>query len=57
MDDKSKVGKPDRDRVNVKEPYELERWAKKWNVSTDKVKEVEKKVGPMVKDIEKALGK
>ncbi len=56
-DDKTKVGKPDRDRVNVNEPYELNDWAKKFGVSPDKIKEVEKKVGPMVSDIKKALGK
>jgi hypothetical protein len=57
MDDKSKAGTADRERVNVHEPYELERWAKKWNVTPEKLKEVEKKVGPMAKDIQKALGK
>jgi Protein of unknown function (DUF3606) len=57
MDNKTKVGKPDRERVNVQEPYEVDRWAKKWNVTPQQVKDAEKKVGPMVKDIEKALGK
>ena len=29
-DDKTKAGKPDRDRINVNEPYELRDWGKKF---------------------------
>ena len=29
-DDKSKVGSPDRDRINVHENYELRHWSKKF---------------------------
>jgi hypothetical protein len=29
-DDKSKAGKPDRDRINVDEDYELRDWASAW---------------------------
>jgi hypothetical protein len=54
---KSKTGKPDRDRVNVNEPYELNDWAKKFGVTPKELKDAEKKVGPMAKDIKKALGK
>jgi hypothetical protein len=50
-------GKPDRDRVNVHEKWELDRWAKEFGVTPDRLKEAEKKVGPMVKDIKKELGK
>jgi len=56
-DNKSKVGKQDRERVNVHEDYELRDWAKHFGVSKEKLIEVEKKVGPMVKDIQAALGK
>jgi hypothetical protein len=56
-DDLSKRGEPDRDRINVHEPWELNRWAKELGVSPEKIKDAEKKVGPMVKDIRKELGK
>jgi Protein of unknown function (DUF3606) len=56
-DNKSKVGKQDRERVNVHEDYELRDWAKHFGVSKEKLIEIEKKVGPMAKDIQAALGK
>lgn len=54
-DDKKKVGKPDRDRINPDEDYELQDWAKHFGVSKDKIKQTVQKVGPLVKDVEKAL--
>jgi hypothetical protein len=57
MDDKSKVGKPDRDRININEAYELRDWTKKFGVSEDALKTAVKKAGPMAKDVAKALGK
>lgn len=56
-DDLSKRGEPDQIRVNVHETWELNRWAKELGVTPEKLKEAEKKVGPMVKDIKKELGK
>lgn len=56
-DDKTKTGKPDRTRVNVNEPYELTYWRKKFAVTPDRLKQAVKKVGPMVKDVERELGK
>jgi hypothetical protein len=56
-DDKSKAGKPDRDRINTGEAYELRDWAKKFGVSEDALKAAVKKVGPMAQDVAKALGK
>ena len=56
-DDKHKVGKPDRDRINVNEPYEVRDWSKDLNVTPEKLKDAVKKVGPMVKDVKKELGK
>lgn len=34
-DDKTKTGKPDRDRINTSESYEVRDWAKKFAVSED----------------------
>ena len=56
-DDKSKAGKPDRDRINVHESYELRDWAKHYGVSKDELKRAVAKVGVMVKDVDKELGK
>ena len=33
-DDKTKVRRADRDRINVNEPYELRYWSKKFGVTT-----------------------
>jgi hypothetical protein len=57
MDDKTKTGKQDRDRVNASEPYELRDWAQKWEVSPDQVREAVAKVGPLAKDVREYLGK
>ena len=55
-DDKQERGPADRNRVDVHEPYELQYWTKSFGVSAEKLKETVKRVGPMVKDIESALG-
>lgn len=56
-DDKTKTGKDDDIRINVHQPYELHDWSRKLNVTTDELKRVVTKVGPMVKDVKKELGK
>ena len=54
-DDPSRIGMPDRIRINVKEPYELRYWAKLLGVSDAKVKEAVSEVGVMVADVKKYL--
>jgi hypothetical protein len=56
-DDKSKTGKPDRDRINVNEPYELKDWANKFGVSQEELKAAVRLVGPMVTNVKRHLGK
>lgn len=56
-DDKTKIGKPDRDRINIHEPYELAGWAKHFGVNEAKIKEAVGKVGVMVHDVKRYLGK
>ena len=56
-DDKTKTGKADRDRINVNEDYELRDWCKKFGVSEGELKAAVKKVGPMAKDVAKALNR
>jgi hypothetical protein len=50
-------GKPDRDRINVHEPWELRDWAKHFGASEDKVREAVQRVGVMVTDVKRYLGK
>jgi hypothetical protein len=54
-DDKTKANGPDRDRINVNQDYELRDWAKKFNASTDQVKEAVKAVGDRADDVEMHL--
>ena len=56
-DDRTKTGKADRDRINIAEPYELRDWCKRLGVSEGELKTAVKKVGPMAKDVARALGK
>jgi hypothetical protein len=56
-DDKDKTGKPDRDRINVNEPYELRDWSKELGVTPDALKDAVREVGPMVDDVKRKLGK
>lgn len=56
-DDKTKIGKPDRDRINTSEPYEVTYWAKKFGVSEETLVQATRKAGPMAKDVAKELGK
>jgi len=56
-DDKSKRDYRDRDRINISEPYEVEYWTKKWGVSRAQLETAHRKVGPMVSNIARELGK
>jgi hypothetical protein len=56
-DDKTKIGKSDRDRINVDEPYELQYWSEKFEVTPERLRQAVKTSGPMVKDIAALLGK
>lgn len=56
MDDKDSVGKRDRERINIREHFEVFDWATKFGVSQERLKEAVKKVGPMVADVKKELG-
>jgi hypothetical protein len=56
-DDKTQAGKPDRDRINVGEDYELRDWAKKFGVTPERLKAVVERVGPMAQDVRRELGR
>lgn len=57
MDNKEKVGSPDRDRINVHEEYELQYWSKKFGVSHDELKEAVKAAGTSAEKVEAYLKK
>lgn len=56
-DDLKKRGKPDQDRINTHEEWERQYWAKELGISEDRLRELVKLHGRMVKDVKKALGK
>ena len=37
-DDKSKVGRQDRERINIHEDYEVREWSKKLGVTSEQLK-------------------
>ncbi|AVQ06904.1 TPA: DUF3606 domain-containing protein [Xanthomonas vasicola pv. zeae] len=56
-DDKRNVGSPDRDRINVNEPYELQYWTKTLGVSAEELRAAVQKVGPAAASVRQHLGK
>jgi hypothetical protein len=56
-DDPSKRGPADATRVNIHEPYEVAYWTKRFGVTADQLKKCVQKVGVMVADVQKCLGK
>jgi hypothetical protein len=56
MADDPKMTRPqDAQRVNVNQEHELRYWSQKFGVSNDRLKEVVARVGPMAKDVERAI--
>ena len=56
-DDLSKRGPADRSRINLSEPYEVQYWADKFNVSKERLGEAVMKVGHSVDAVRRELGK
>ena len=56
-DNKTKIGKPDRNRISLSEDYEVQDWSKKFGVSTEELKKAVKQVGSNAKDVEAYLKK
>ena len=56
-DDTAKRDYRDRDRINLHEDYELRYWTKELGVTPEKLKQTVEKMGVMVTDVRKALGK
>lgn len=56
-DDPNLRGEGDRERINIHQEHELRYWSEKLGVSPEDLKKAVEDVGPMVKDVEKELGK
>ncbi len=56
-DNKQKTGKPDRDRISLSEDYEVQDWAKKFNVTPAELRKAVKEVGNNAKDVEQFFKK
>ena len=54
-DDKSQSGGQDRSRINVNQDYELRDWAKKFDVTPERLKEAVASVGTSAEAVEKHL--
>ena len=54
-DDRTKPGGRDRSRINVNEDYELRDWAKKLNVTPDRLKEAVEAVGTQATRVQQYL--
>jgi hypothetical protein len=56
-DDRTKCGAADGNRINLLEVSEVEFWAKKLGVSREQLARAVQKVGPIVADVQRELGK
>lgn len=56
-DDKTQTGTADRTRINIHESYEVQYWTDKLHVSKDELERAVAKVGPLVEDVKRELGR
>jgi hypothetical protein len=56
-DDLKKTGRQDDERINVEQDHELGYWAEKLGVSREQLRQAVQAAGPMVKDVQRHLGR
>ena len=56
-DDLKQTGSRDDQRIDVNQDYELTYWSKKFGITRDQLREAVAKAGPMVKNVERELGR
>jgi hypothetical protein len=56
-DDRTKRGPADAARINVNERYEVDHWCEKFGCTEQQLRDCVKRVGVMVADVRKCLGK
>jgi hypothetical protein len=56
-DDLKQSGKPDDQRINVDQDHEVGYWADKLGVSREQLRKAVQAAGPIVKDVQRHLGR
>ena len=56
-DDLKQTGKPDDARINVEQEHEVRYWSEKLGVSRDQLRQAVQRAGPLVKDVQRHLGR
>jgi hypothetical protein len=56
-DDLKQTARPDDARINVDQDHELRYWSEKLGVSRDDLRKAVQDAGPMVKDVQRHLGR
>lgn len=56
-DDKTKTGNPDRQLINVNEPYELREWSKRLGVTPEQLRSAVAAIGSSAAKVKQHLGK
>jgi hypothetical protein len=57
VDDKSRRGPQDRNRINLNEPYEVKYWSRIFGVSEEELRDAVRHVGNSVDDVAQELTK
>lgn len=56
-DDLKRTGRQDDERINVEQEHELGYWAEKLGVSREQLRKAVQAAGPVVKDVQRHLGR
>ena len=56
-DDLKKTGRQDDERINVEQDHELAYWSDKLGVSREELRKAVQTAGPMVKNVQRHLGR
>jgi hypothetical protein len=56
-DNLKQTGRQDDERINVEQDHELGYWSEKLGVSRDELRRAVQTAGPMVKDVQRHLGR
>ena len=56
-DDLKQTGRQDDQRINLEQEHEVDYWSGKLGVSKDQLRNAVRSAGPMVKDVQRHLGR
>ena len=56
-DDLKQTGRQDDQRINVEQEHEVDYWSGKFGISKDQLRSAVQSAGPMVKDVQRHLGR